>query len=59
VYGGALTNSDASNFQALVLEDDDFWAIYGEDMDQSSTYMASFAARAHRQWLVYRESVKD
>jgi len=32
VYGGTLTNSDASHFQALVLEDDDFWAIYGEDL---------------------------
>jgi len=32
VYGGTLTYSFASHFQTLVLENDEFWAIYGENM---------------------------
>lgn len=31
VYGGTLTGSVAANFEALVLENGDFWAIYGQD----------------------------
>lgn len=34
VYGGALTGSTSSYFQMLVLENDEFWVIYGT---QSST----------------------
>jgi hypothetical protein len=29
VYGGTLTGSSSSNFQMLVLENDEFWAMYG------------------------------
>ena len=29
VYGGTLTGSTSSNFQMLVLENDEFWAMYG------------------------------
>jgi hypothetical protein len=32
VYGGALSGSASSDFQALVLENGDFWALYGKDM---------------------------
>jgi hypothetical protein len=32
VYAGSMSGSEiASDFQALVLENDDFWSIYGED----------------------------
>lgn len=41
VYGGALTGSSSSSFQALVLENDEFWVLYGT---QSSTtfFVAGF-----------------
>ena len=29
VYGGTLTGSSSNNFQMLVLENDEFWALYG------------------------------
>src|SRR4051812_30528755 len=33
VYNGTLSgNASAGNFQALVLENDEFWSIYGNDM---------------------------
>lgn len=31
VYGGALTGSTASDFQALILENGEFWSLYGQD----------------------------
>jgi hypothetical protein len=31
VYGGTLTGSDSSDFQALVLPNGDFWSLYGYD----------------------------
>jgi hypothetical protein len=31
VYGGTLTGSVGSNFEAVVLENGDFWALYGKD----------------------------
>lgn len=41
VYGGALSGSTSSSFQALVLENDEFWVLYGT---QSSTtfFVAGF-----------------
>jgi|HigsolmetaAR202D_1030399.scaffolds.fasta_scaffold15306_2 hypothetical protein len=32
VYGGTLSGSTSSDFQALILENGDFWALYGNDM---------------------------
>ena len=42
VYGGTLTGSTSSNFQLLVLENDEFWSLYGT---QSATtfFVAGFA----------------
>jgi hypothetical protein len=31
VYGGVLTNSSSSYFEGLVLENGDFWSLYGDD----------------------------
>ena len=41
VYGGALSGSASSSFQALVLENDEFWVLYGT---QSNTtfFVAGF-----------------